>query len=421
MQVLIHPVKQLPLLPTGMSGYAPLRCPPLKVLYLLYQLLAALVLVPFWALLAIPRAWRPRKSWSWGRTMTVKVMRHGVLVQDKVGLLLPTPNHLALVPGTGYHGVWVEAAPQSCVIGKVAMWASVAGVSPVRLPGYWIHQAGSPIRLETPLMPGEKVVYVLHGGAYTLLSAHPSQLSARIAKDLIKHVERVHRTFGIEYRLSTTAPYAVENPFPTALLDALTGYHYLVDTLHISPADIVILGDSAGGNLALALVRYLIEHPVAALPPPGSLLLLSSWVDLGTSHDSPTSSLRMYRDSDWLSPPVSPPSNMLHYSTLAFTGPFGLSAADRNPYISPASKYIADKDVSFAAFPRTFISAGGAEILVDSNRTLYERMAREMGPRVRYLEAADSVHGFLLLPGVQEPQRGETIAAIAEWFTEPEV
>ncbi|KAJ6465820.1 alpha/beta-hydrolase [Mycena sanguinolenta] len=401
-----------------MSGYAPLRHPMLKVPYLLYQLLAAVVRVPFWALLAIPRTWRPRKSWSWARTVTVKAIRHGVLVQDKVGPLLPTPSHLALVPGTGYHGVWVEAAPQSSVIGKVAMWASVAGVSPVRLPGYWIHQPGSTIPLEAPLMPREKVVYVLHGGAYTLLSAHPSQLSARVAKDLIQHVERVHRTFAIEYRLSTAAPYAAEHPFPTALLDALTGYHYLVDTLHISPADIVIMGDSAGGNLALALVRYLVENPIATLPPPGELLLLSPWVDLSTSHDSPTSSLRMHGDSDILIPPVSPPSNMLHYSTLAFTGPFGLGAADWNPYISPASKYIADKDASFAAFPRTFISAGGAEILLDSIRMLHKRMSREIGARVQYFEVADSIHGFYLLPEVQQPQHGETLAAIAAWFTE---
>ncbi|KAJ6465810.1 Alpha/Beta hydrolase protein [Mycena sanguinolenta] len=401
-----------------MSGYAPLRHPLLKVPYLLYQLLAAVVRVPFWALLAIPRAWRPRKSWSWGRTVAVKAIRHCVLIQDKVGPLLPTPNHLALVPGTGYHGVWAEAAPQSCIIGKVAMWASAAGVSPVRLPGYWIHQTGSTVPLEAPLMPGEKIVYVLHGGAYTLLSAHPSDPSAWAAKDLFQHVERVQRTFGIEYRLSTTTPYAAEHPFPTALLDALTGYYYLVDTLHISPADIVIMGDSAGGNLALALVRYLVENQIATLPPPGALLLLSPWVDLGTSHDSPTSSLRMYCDSDILIPPVSPPSNMLHYSTLAFTGPFGLGAADWNPYISPASKYIADKDAIFAVFPPTLISGGGAEVLVDSIRTLHKRMAREMGPRVQYLEAADSIHCFYLLPEVQEPQREETFAAIAEWFTE---
>ncbi|KAF7342560.1 Abhydrolase-3 domain-containing protein [Mycena sanguinolenta] len=401
-----------------MSGYAPLRRPLLKAPYLLYQLFAAFFRVPFWALLAIPRAWRPRKSWSWGRTMAVKAIRHLELMQDKAGLLIPVPTHLALVSGIGYHGVWVEAVPQNCVIGKVAMWASGAGVSPVRLPGYWIHQPGSTIPLEAPLMPGEKVVYVLHGGAYTRLSAHPSALPALVAKDLIQHVERVHRTFGIEYRLSTTTPYAAEHPFPTALLDALTGYYYLVETLHISPADIVVMGDSAGANLAVALVRYLVENPIAALPPPGSLLLLSPWVDLGTSHDSPTSSLRAYKDSDFLIPPSSPPSNMIHYSILAFTGPLGLGAADWNPYISPASKYIADKDVSFASFPRTFISAGGAEILIDSIRTLHTRMARDMGDRVRYLEAADSVHDFLMLPGVQEPQRGETFAAIAEWITE---
>ncbi|KAF8209148.1 Alpha/Beta hydrolase protein [Mycena galopus ATCC 62051] len=401
------------------TGYAPLRRPLLKVPYLLYELLTAFVRVPYWALLAIPRGWRPRKSWSWTRTMVVKLVRHFMSVGDRVGPLMTLPNHLALVTGNGYQSVWVEAVTRDCIVGKVAMWASVAGASPVRLPGYWIQQPGSTLLPAGPLMPGEKVVYSLHGGAYTRSSAHPSDFTAQFARRLIHHVQRVQRTFAIEYRLSSTTPYAVEHPFPTALLDALTGYHYLVATLRIPPADIVIMGDSAGGNLALALVRYLVENPIAALPPPGFLLLLSPWADLGTSHVSATSSLTTCRASDFLAPPAGPPSNLLHYSTHAYTGPFGLGAAEWNAYISPASKHIADNEASFAAFPRTFVSAGGAEILRDSIRTLHERMLRDMGAqKVQYLEAADSVHDFVLLPEVQEPQHGEMLAAIAEWLAE---
>ncbi|KAJ6542949.1 Alpha/Beta hydrolase protein [Mycena capillaripes] len=402
------------------TRYAPLRRQPLKAAYLSFQLVTAFVRVPCWALLAIPRAWRPRKSWSWGRTMVLKIIRHLDAVSDKVGVFMASPSHhLALVPGAGFYGIWAEAVPQEFVVGKLQMWASVSAVSPVRLPGYWIHQSGSTIPVEASLMPGEKIVYHLHGGAYTRFSAHPTDIPAGFARDLLKHVERVHRTFAIEYRLSSTAPFEEAYPFPTALIDALTGYHYLVATLGIPPTDIIVAGDSAGGNLALALVRYLVEHSLPALPTPGALLLLSPWADLGTSHDVPGSSLSTCAHCDFVAPPCTAPPNLLAYSVRALAGPFGLGAAETNTYISPASMRITDREVRFTAFPRTLIMAGGAEILCDSIRTLYARMALDMGSeKVRYLEAADSVHNFLLLAEMQEPQRGETLAAIAEWVAE---
>ncbi|KAK7030058.1 Abhydrolase-3 domain-containing protein [Favolaschia claudopus] len=395
--------------------YAPLRQQPFKLVYLLFQLANTLILVPYWAIVSVPPALRPRKSWSWARTMVVRVVRHMDVIQAQVGDFRKPHNHLALVNDKKYPGVWVDPIPQQFVVGKAEMWASAVGVKPVRLPGYWTHQPGSDISPGAPFNPGEKVVYALHGGAYTRFSAHPTEIPGHARHGMIRSVDSVHRTFAIEYRLSSTAPYTKAHPFPTALIDALTGYHYLVSTVRIPPKDIILMGDSAGGNLALALTRYLVEHPLPLLPPPGSLLLLSPWADMGTSHDTPSSSLTTCASTDFLAPPkvISGQSTFLHYSIRAYTGPFGLGAAETNPYISPASKHL---DVGFEGFPRTFISGGEAEIFRDSLRTLYARMVRDMGEEnVEYLEAADSVHDLLLLPGLQEPQLGETLGAIAEW------
>ncbi|KAJ7703104.1 Alpha/Beta hydrolase protein [Mycena rosella] len=394
-------------------GYALFHHQPFKSVYLLYAALAACLRIPYWALVSLPRAWRPRKSWTWRRTMQVKLVRYLTSLANTVGPLAVTPNYLALVPGIGYHGVWVDPVPPDLIVGKLQMWASVAGVSPVKLPGYWIHKPGSTINLEAPIMPGEKIAYCLHGGAYSRLSAHPSDPTAGINRGLLEQVDSVHRTFTIEYRLSSTKPYPVANPFPAALVDALTGYNYLVTKLHIAPSDIIVEGDSAGGNLALALVRYLVEYPNTALPPPGALLLLSPWCDLGTSHSYPGSSYFTCRDSDY----IAIPANGSHYSTIAFTGPLGLGATEVNPYISPASTHI--PTISFAGFPPTFISAGGAEVLCDSIRTLHHKMAKDMGDtEVKYLETADCVHDFLVFDkGAHEPERGDTLKAIAEWVT----
>lgn len=132
---------------------------------------------------------------------------------------------------------------------------------------------------------------------------------------------------------------------------------------------------------------------------------------MGTSHAYPGSSYFTCQKADY----IAIPANGSHYSSIAFTGPFGLGAAELNPYISPASTHI--PSISFTGYPPTFISSGGAEVLRDSIRTLRQKMSKDMGDaKVRYLEAPDSVHDFLVFDqGWQEPQRGETLTAIAEW------
>jgi len=127
----------------------------------------------------------------------------------------------------------------------------------------------------------------------------------------------------------------------------------------------------------------------------------------------PGSSFFSCRQSDY----ITIDSDSSVYSTFAFAGPFGLGATELNPYISPASIHV--PTISFADFPPTFISAGGAEVLRDSIRTLHQKMAKDMGDeKVRYLEAEDGIHDFLVFDGWHEPERGDTLKAIAKWVVE---
>ncbi|MCQ4937333.1 alpha/beta hydrolase fold domain-containing protein [Anaerotignum propionicum] len=48
-----------------------------------------------------------------------------------------------------------------------------------------------------------------------------------------------------------------------------------------SPKDIVIMGDSAGGGLSLALSQLLLKE---RLPQPGNIILLSPWLDVNLDH-----------------------------------------------------------------------------------------------------------------------------------------
>ncbi|KAI9098631.1 hypothetical protein DFS34DRAFT_618262 [Phlyctochytrium arcticum] len=149
-----------------------------------------------------------------------------------------------------------------------------------------------------------KVIYYLHGGAYIFGSAKLYRtFTGRIAK------ETGCKVFCIQYRV------APEARFPTALHDAFAGYLYLTNPTHpslshlslpvhhepIAPSDIILMGDSAGGGLAMALLNYLnlyTRNPDSThqISLPGGVALLSPWVDLTfTAH-----SWRTNAKYDWL-------------------------------------------------------------------------------------------------------------------------
>jgi len=367
--------------------------------------------LPFWALVYLPKRWRPRASWTWKRSIMVKLT---MPLMTLSAYLTPVPNHLSITEGPGVKGVWVEATPD-LITGDLQTWTLFADVKPCCIPGYWLDRAGGDIPVGQKPVPGEKVLYCLHGGAYTFLTAHPNAVTSVIARGILQHCKSIQRAFSIEYRLSSTVPFPKSNPFPAALLDALAGYDYLINNVGFDPSDIVIAGDSAGGNLALALTRYLLEYSDRTELPrtPGSIILVSPWGDLGHSHDGPDSSLSKF-DMDFLDDLN---SDGLMWCKQAFVGPHGIDAADTNSYISPASLGVGTR---FKGFPRTFLIAGGAERLYDSIVTLKERMVADMGEgdgegQVTYYEAPDAVHDYLLFLW-HDPERTDTLQAISKWL-----
>lgn len=340
---------------------------------------------------------------------------------NRTGPLTKMPNHEAITLGKNCQGVWVGAA-NHLITGDLKIWADVANVSSVRVPGYWTHKKGTSIKFASSPQSGEKIIYSLHGGGYVHESAHPSNLTSAIGRGLLKHVEPVTRVFSLEYRLAVGKPKPAY-PFPTQLIDALAGYNYLVDEVGFSPDDIIIIGDSAGGNLAHALTMYLTEYKdttdVAIPAPPTAVILFSPWVDLGVTHiNLPEGSAKTLIPSDFID--ITGSGNK--YNTDAFIGPHGHEFAEINPYISPASLH-PGLHVDFKKFPRTFIAGGGAEVLIDSIRTLRDRMVRDLGEgngvkegegKVRYFEAPDGFHDYVVF-GLHEPERTDTLVEINKW------
>ena len=117
----------------------------------------------------------------------------------------------------------------------------------------------------------DRVILYLHGGAYNRgsINSHRS-LVANIAN------AAQARALVIDYRL------APEDPFPAAVEDAVIAYRWLLAN-NISPDQIVVIGDSAGGGLTLSMLVALRN---AGEPLPAGAVCLSPWTDLAITGES---------------------------------------------------------------------------------------------------------------------------------------
>jgi len=97
----------------------------------------------------------------------------------------------------------------------------------------------------------------------------------------VKNLKLVH--FAIDYRLSP------KNKYPDAVDDVWQAYlwilNYAETILGIKNKKIIVTGDSAGGNLALALSLRLIR---AGLQPPHGCLLMYPALIVDTKVSSPS-------------------------------------------------------------------------------------------------------------------------------------
>jgi monoterpene epsilon-lactone hydrolase len=185
---------------------------------------------------------------------------------------------------------------------------------------------------------GYHVIY-LHGGAYVFGSAsHYRNYLWRIAR-----ATRAQVLF-VNYRL------APEHPFPAALDDAVTAYRWLLAD-GADPSRIVIMGDSAGGALAVAALFRLRDAGIAL---PAATVMLSPWTDLAVTGESS----RVNADAD----PLLDPAQARYVAQLYLAG-----ADPRSPYASPL---YGDP----TGLPRSLIQVGSDEIMLDDSVRMAQKM-----------------------------------------------
>lgn len=189
------------------------------------------------------------------------------------------------------------------------------------------------------------VILYCHGGGYsTGSSLYGRTLTSKLAEMTSMDV------FCFDYRL------APEHPYPAALEDAVRAWDYLM-LLGYGARDVVVAGDSAGGNLALALTFRLKEQE--RLLPRG-LVLLSPWTDM-------TCSGRSYQTRAEIDPVLD--RAYIDRMICAYSGAGKTQEELRDPYLSPVFG-------DFTGFPPTYIQVGENEILLSDALELHKRMGK---------------------------------------------
>ena len=209
-----------------------------------------------------------------------------------------------------------------------------------------------------------KFILYCHGGGYTCGGL---EYAGILGTKFTAHTGLPVLAFA--YRL------APENRYPSALEDAEHMWKYLRRS-GIKAEDIIVAGDSAGGNLALELCLELKKKNEKL---PSALVLLSPWTDMTAS--SPT-----YESEAENDPIVS-----RTYVQNARAAYIGTDNADfRNPDYSPL---FADLE----GFPPTLIQVGKNEVLRRDSEALAAKL-KKSGVRVKLQIFKAGWHVFQQFP-----------------------
>lgn len=189
------------------------------------------------------------------------------------------------------------------------------------------------------------VILYCHGGGYSTGSkVYARTLTTKLAISTSMDV------LAFDYRL------APEHPYPSALKDAMKAWNYLM-LLGYGARDVIVAGDSAGGNLALTLILKLKEQNRIL---PRGLVLMSPWTDL-------TSSGKSHKEKAEVDPVLSAP--YLEQMIQNYVPGEDL----KNPFISPLFG-------DLKGFPPTYIQVGENEILLSDSTDLHKKMVKENIP-----------------------------------------
>lgn len=136
-------------------------------------------------------------------------------------------------------------------------------------------------------------------------------------------------------------------------------------------SNVSVIGDSAGGNLALAATQYLVDH---GGPVPSSMVLVSPWLDVGMTNPN----IALIQDPLL---PVGPAQQI---------GKVWAGNLDVNdPLVSPLNG-------SLSGLPPTYVYSGNLDILAADVLVLQQAAATQGAP-ISFVLANGQIHDWILL------------------------
>jgi acetyl esterase/lipase len=187
-------------------------------------------------------------------------------------------------------------------------------------------------------MVANRIIIYLHGGSYAFGSI-------RSHESLLTHIaSQLHsKILFIRYSLAPEAPY------PQGMNDVLKVYQKVLK--RYSGYQIDIIGDSAGGGLAISAISQLNKLKLAM---PDALILISPWIDL--TCNSPSYEENKTKDV------ILTKADLTKFAGI-YAGNATIKTA--NPKNSDLSK-----------FPAVLILTGANEILLDDSKHFYDKIKK---------------------------------------------
>lgn len=218
----------------------------------------------------------------------------------------------------------------------------------------------------------DRVVLFLHGGGYVFpLNDRYRDWGVNLA-ELAGHAELL----VVDYRVTPKYKH------PAALEDAVTAYEQILAKGY-DPNKIIVMGDSAGGNLSAALLVALRDKK---LPMPKLAVLISPWTSL--SRELP-SRVRNYQKDQ-----VSGVKNK-RLTPEVLDSSYGKGSKVTEPYLSPLY-------ADLTGLPKMLIIAGSHELLLD-DAVLFAQHAKNDGVDVTTNIYKGMSHDWtLVIPEVPE-------------------
>jgi len=222
---------------------------------------------------------------------------------------------------------------------------------------------------------GSPTVLFLHGGAYVVNATHPHW------RFLARLVEKTGcRVAAPDYPLAPGQCYA----------DAYHMLRSLYRTLleREPRPKIVLMGDSAGGGLALGLALLIRDE---GLPPPETIVMLSPWLDVTMSNPRIAT--------------IDREDPMLNREALVKAGlSWARGANPRKPLISPLYG-------TFGCLPTMHLFIGTRDILLADCRR-FRDACHAAGARLAYYEFERMLHDWMLLDFKEARIASAQVAAI---------